>query len=175
MYSFYLAWLLSAAVIPVIYRRSRKYYSPDGRFYGQSALTIFCFSFCALVASLVINEYLPDKIVRGGPFDLVAMRSADGIDGNFVWGTGSINGEQLYNVMVKNDDGSLSPFHVRADSTVRIVEDSSLHGEGKWYQTTITHDYSAAMGKWALGENDARYLNKFVVPVGTVVQQFIVK
>lgn len=112
--------------------------------------------------------------VTYGPEKLAAMRSADGMNGAFVWGTGSVSNQVSYNFYIRNPDGSLTPGQVPANNVVRIVEDESLKNEGYWTTTKIEKDRSSLLAPWAIALNDSTRIQKqeFRVPSGTVVQSF---
>jgi len=133
--------------------------------------------FGAMIAGTIICSMVPTKDVVYGPGKLVAMRSADGISGTFVWGSGSISSRTTYNFMQVLDDGSMKPGWVYADDLVRLIEDPELKNVGYWRTTIREVDPASPLNAWALGTGtvSTTVRQEFRVPVGTVVQQFNVK
>lgn len=131
----------------------------------------------AVVALIFVASFVPMRTVTYGPVKLAAMRSADGMNGAFVWGTGSVSNQVSYNFYIRNDDGSLTPGQVPANSVVRIVEEESLKDEGYWTITRTEKDRSSPFAPWSVGLNDSTRILKqeFRVPAGTVVQSFKVQ
>jgi hypothetical protein len=176
MYTFYLAFVVSLVIIGLLVRRFRRTSAtPICDSLLAACGTFVLLAIVAAITGLAVNANLPQKTVVGGPFDLAAIRSADGISGSFIYGTGSISGSVFYNVYVKNADGSMTPYQVAADSTARVVEDSGMHDRGTWMQTTVSYDYSSPWAHWAIGQDYKAYHNVFKVPAGTVVHGFSVK
>ncbi len=174
MYTFYLAGLISSIVIFFTVRRvMRRSLNPVIDSCGFSAAILLVMAIMAAITGLAVNSNLPQKTVVGGPYTLVSIRSADGLSGKFIYGTGSISGSVFYNVYVRNEDGSVTPYQVPADSSVRIVEESSLHDSGTWMQAVTSYDYSSPLGRWVIGQ-DYKTI-RYKVPVGTVVHDFSVK
>ena len=130
-----------------------------------------------VIGGLIVSAFGPKHEVVYGPATLVAMRTADGVSGSFVWGSGSINSRVTYNFLYRNKDGSLTPGQVIADSSVHIIEDASLQGVGCWSSTYTEADTTKAIANWGLGIHDEDQVirQEFRVPVGTVVQSFSVK
>lgn len=129
-------------------------------------------------AALFNADRVPSKIVTDGPLTLVAVRSSDSVSGTFVWGTGTINGELVYNVYVKNADGSMTPYRIPGDNSVRIIEDPSLSNTGTWEQMVKVPDLSSEWARWTIFPSVRRRRvagNVLKVPVGTVRQTFEVK
>jgi hypothetical protein len=133
--------------------------------------------FAGAIGALIIGSFVPKHDVVYGPATLVAMRTADGVSGSFVWGSGSINSRVTYNFLYRNKDGSLTPGQVVADSDVHIIEDASLQGVGYWSSTYSEADGSRPIANWGIAIHDSDVLTRqeFRVPVGTVVQSFSVK
>lgn len=134
--------------------------------------------FVGLFGGLAVANYVPTHDVVHDPATMVSMRTADGVTGTFVWGTGGIQGQTTYNFMIKQADGSISPRSVPADSYVAIVEDPSLTNVGYWRSTYRGMDRSSPLYNWATGGSTRRYelvRQEFRVPVGTVVQTFKVQ
>jgi hypothetical protein len=177
MYSVYLA-LVVASVCSFFWSRRCLRRRGDEPIMAAILGSLFAFLLICLVGVIVgevIDSHIPGKTTERGPFKLVALRSADGVAGSFVYGSGSINGVAYYRVLVQNDDGSMSPYEVVADSTTRITESHDLQNEGTWTQTVVAKDYSTPLGNWAIGQDFDKTSNRFVVPAGSVVQSFSVR
>jgi len=130
-----------------------------------------------VILALIIAAAIPRHDVVYGPATMVSMRTTDGVTGTFVWGTGGIHGETSYNFMIKQQDDSITPRTVTADSLVAIIEDDSLHGVGYWRTTFNEPDKNSSLYSWGLGYRDYQRIvrQEFRVPVGTVVQAFKVQ
>ncbi len=128
-------------------------------------------------AGLAIAAATPRHHVVYGPATMVSMRTTDGVTGTFVWGTGGIHGETSYNFMIKQQDGSITPRSVTADSLVAIIEEESLQGVGYWRTTFNEPDTDSVLYRWGIGHSDYKRIvrQEFRVPVGTVVQTFKVQ
>lgn len=137
------------------------------------------FPLAAAIISIVVSiglipDLIPTKLRTGEPQTLVSMRSADGIGGAFIWGSGNLASEVHYNFMLLNKDGSMTPHSVAASNLVRFIEDPNLKGVG--YRTTTFEepDPASSWNNWAIVPPSKTRIVKeeFRVPVGTVVQQF---
>lgn len=130
-----------------------------------------------LVCSFMVASAMPKTEVVYGPAQLVAMRSADGVNGAFIFGTGGFRNSTNYNFLMKNADGSMVPGSVTADGYVHITEVESLKTSGTWTSTYSECDPKSVFYAWAIGVRDQKTLIRqdFRVPVGTVVQQFRVQ
>ena len=130
-----------------------------------------------IIAGLIVSACTPRHDVVYGPATMVSMRTTDGVSGTFVWGSGSIHGATSYNFMIKQQDGSITPRSVAADSLVAIIEDESLKDAGYWRTTFNEPDKDSALYKWGIGHRDYVRIvrQEFRVPVGTVVQTFKVQ
>ncbi len=130
-----------------------------------------------LIVGLAVSACTPRTSVVYGPATMVSMRTSDGVTGTFVWGTGGFRGETSYNFMIKQQDGSITPRSVPANSLVAIIEDESLKDVGYWSSTYRELDPKSALYNWGIGHSDYKDLvrQEFRVPVGTVVQTFKVQ
>lgn len=159
----------------------------NGDGYGRSIFWSIVASLVGLVIGGLFGIMLASGIgVSGakvqkvlGPATLVSIRSSDGVNGAFIWGSGSIGSETSYNFMLKLDDGSLTPRKVPSDSLVFFIQDPELKDVGYW-RTTIELDdlTSPACTNWSWGicsgfQKTIR--QEFRVPAGTIVEQFSVK
>ncbi len=139
--------------------------------------TLTVYLAAGLFCLLFLSMFVPSRAVTAGPWTLASARSHDSVQGNFVWGTGTVNGALAYHVYVKNGDGSITPYQIAGDSRVRIVEDSTLDGVGYWTQTTLVDDRSTAISRWAFASPRPDVVTdiEIRVPVGTVRQAFDIK
>jgi hypothetical protein len=133
--------------------------------------------FALSIAIAVTGGYIfePKRNVVYGPFTLASMRTADGLMGSFILGSGSIESTSTYHFMMQNDDGSLIPKQVAVDGLVHIKEDPALKNVGYWSQTRKEVDRTARVCRWVICESDKWDIvlsNDFRVPVGTVVHNF---
>lgn len=120
----------------------------------------------------LISDYEPWREVVQEPVRLYSLRSADGVSGAFIAGTGSISSEVQYHFLVESADGSLMPASLPADSTVRIIEDEKLKTEGVWSTTVRERDPTWALRNWSVPSRKYAIRQEFRVPVGTVVHDF---
>lgn len=130
-----------------------------------------------LIVGLFVGGLLPMRDVVYGPLPLVSMRSSDGINGSFIWGTGSVNSQLTYHFLQRKEDGSMSPRSVRATEAVHLIEDAELSNTGFWSTTMSEPDKSHWLFNWSLATRDRIRVvrQEFRVPVGTVVQQFNIR
>ncbi len=104
---------------------------------------------------------------------LVAMRTADGLSGTFVLGSGSISTQVDYLFYVQNADGSVSPRYLKAEPSVKIFQTSASPDRGEWNTYRLVVDPSWFLAGFTLRSDrpDSR-THVLIVPPGTVVQQF---
>ena len=169
MYTIILVTPLMVALAVFIARKVR----------ASDIATLACFggligAALAVPCALHIGSWVPMKDVTVAPARLATMRSADGVNGAFVWGSGSAGQQLVYHFYIRNSDGSLTPGKVVADSNVCIIEDATLGREGFWTTTWRIVDSSSALSRWALSADlrNSVVRQEFRVPVGTVVQSF---
>jgi hypothetical protein len=173
-----LVYLLVAAIAVLFAGNAMRNRKRESKAYIGAVLGSAIACFVALFAAIFIGGAVPDKTVTDGPWNLVAMRSSDAAAGTFVWGTGTIHGELVYNVYVKNADGSMTPYQIAGDRSVRIIEDPNLSNTGTWQQVVNVPDTSSTWARWTIfPEMNGRRVagNVLKVPVGTVRQTFEVK
>ena len=139
---------------------------------------IVCYAFVSIfvggVSVNVLELYIPRKLVTN-TWELAAMRTTDSTQGSFVFGSGSIGSVMKYDVYVKNENGSVSPFRISAADNVEISEKPDLKNVGYWKRTMRKFDYSnTPWANWVIQHPDAETLVKteLEVPVGTVVHSF---
>jgi len=130
-----------------------------------------------IILGLVVTNVLPMHNVASKPVELVAMRSADSLNGAFILGTGGISGEQAYLFYKKESDGSMVPGKVWGSNKVHIFEDASLEHTGTWTTVKEEVDSSSRLSFLALTISDRTSIvrEEFRVPVGTVRQSFEIK
>lgn len=144
------------------------------------ALSVISGIIALLVGYSIANSResdLPTKTVVTNVKELAAFRSSDSISGSIFLGCGYVEGIMMYNMYVRNADGSMSPDHVEADPSIRLVEDKSLKNKGYWKVIEVRRDRSVPQAKWALADDDDVVSSsyEFDVPVGTVSQNFSAK
>lgn len=131
----------------------------------------------AIAAGIGVSGAKVQKVY--GPATLVSIRSSDGVNGAFIWGSGSIGSETSYNFMLKLDDGSLTPRKVPSNSLVFFIQDPELKDIGYWRTTVEVDDLtSPKCTKWSWGicsPTETYIRQEFRVPAGTIVEQFSVK
>jgi hypothetical protein len=122
------------------------------------------------------GDDLPTKTVVSNVKELVAFHSENTVSGSIFLGCGYIDGMVMYNMYIRNSDGSMSPDRVDADPSIRIVEDKSLTNKGYWKTVEVRHDLSVPQAKWTLNADDVVSSHyEFDVPVGTVEHNFSAK
>ena len=179
MYSLYLFTVLGVLIGFIIGDRAPHRQRNDrfGKTGHRISGVFYGLLFGGLVGFLVaigMPQFVPYHNVASRNIPLSALHSSDGFSGAFVWGSGTIASQQYYNFIYRNDDGSLSPGQLPADSAVHIMEDPSLHEQGYWHTITNEPDRSSPLAAWALfnREPDTVIEQDFRVPAGTVVQSF---
>lgn len=130
-----------------------------------------------IIIGLVFTSALPVHKVASKPVELVAMRSADNLNGAFIWGTGGLGVDQVYHFYKKESDGSMVPGKMWASNKVHIIEDAGLEHTGTWTTISEEVDPSSRFFAWALTPDDRTRIvrEEFRVPVGTVRQIFELK
>lgn len=108
--------------------------------------------------------------VNRGPIELAAVRTSTGISGTFVLGSGSVSSTSNYRVLVRNQDGSMTPYQIPADSTLRIIEDKTLNGVGYWSWTNL--EPHEGPYRWTARPPMKRIKNELRVPEGSIVYSF---
>jgi hypothetical protein len=122
----------------------------------------------------LLRNFVPSQVVTN-TYTLAAMQGTDTIQGSFVYGTGSFGSLMIYRVYVKNDNGSVSPYQISANSNVEIVQQADLKDVGYWKRTVRKFDYSTTpLAHWVIQSPDEETLLKteLVVPAGTFVHNF---
>jgi hypothetical protein len=130
-----------------------------------------------IMLGVVCTYSLPMHKVASKPVELVAMRSADSLNGAFIWGTGGFSVDQAYHFYKKESDGSMVPVRMWASNKVHIIEDAALQNTGTWTTVTEEVDPSSHFFAWALTPDDRTRVvrEEFRVPVGTVRHTFEIK
>jgi hypothetical protein len=175
MYTVITALAVSLIIAVVKRWRNRKQYA---RFFQEFAFTAVPYALCGIIIGIVlagiISFFTPLHKVTSAPIKLVAMRSADGMSGTFIWGSGTMGSAHTYNFMMLEADGTFVPGSIAADGLVHIAEDRSLLGEGTWTTTAVKVDETSAIYRWSLLSTDKSFTvrHDFRVPPGTVLQQF---
>ena len=165
----------AVAVVFIIWRWIKRNREDSFGFYVQTVLCAIAAIIAVFVTSGNVDGHIPSVNREIGEWNLVAMRSSDGVSGSFVWGTGTIGGAIVYTVYIKNGDGSMTPWRIYADANTRIIEDASLQNKGTWRRTELVRDETSPLTKWAPISYRRGIYDTITVPVGTVVQSFSVK
>lgn len=149
-----------------------------GSYVADICLLLFCGAFAGACAGLLIgvgvSALVPYKEFQSDPVNLVAVRSSDGLNGAFVWGSGSLSSQTYFHFYVRNADDSMTPGAVEANARVRITEDLYLKGQGTLVSRVRQKDLTSSWTNWAvILDNSPRIVSHdFRVPVGTVVRSF---
>ncbi len=124
---------------------------------------------------LLIGALTPRYWIEQDTWKLVNMRTTEGTFGTFVLGTGSVGEETVYRVLIVNQNGSVSPFSVRATaSNTTILEQENQVNEGRL--TVSVYDAHPLLGPWGLtGGREKLYRYEFIVPKGSVRNEFSVQ
>lgn len=129
-------------------------------------------AFC--VASFV-GCFVPKKWETYKSYKLTSLQVNDSISGVFVWGSGTVSGRMTYRSMLVHENGTLSPFsHEVNNENTTLKESGDVQNEGL---LTIRHevaDRTAGWMKWAFVECSSQLRYVYVVPRGTVRNQFSV-
>ncbi len=146
----------------------------------NDTLTKFLGVVCGWVAGVIIGAFaaamitaflLPKYESPDPQIELVSLRSANGVNGSFIFGSGGINSETKYSFLMKNADGSMTPGEIHANHRVRIFEENELAYRGYWVKVYKVNDQSSALTSWAF--NSKRFVrHEFHVPVGSVRHGF---
>lgn len=178
MYTIITALAVSLIIAVVKRWRNRKQYQGLFEDFALSAVPhALCGAIIGIALAGMISFVTPLHKVTSAPITLVAMRSADGMSGTFIWGSGTMGSAHTYNFMMLQADGTLVPGSLAADGLVHIAEDRSLMGEGTWTTTVVKVDETSFIYHWSLLSRDKSFTvrHDFRVPPGTVTQQFSVK
>jgi hypothetical protein len=125
--------------------------------------------------SIFLSFATPRVWVEDGRWDLAAMRTTDQTTGAFVLGSGSFDASSSYRVLIRNRDGSMTPFSVTADNRVKIFEDEKLDNKGVLIIYSLTADEKSALYNWTLVHSTQHKAYELHVPKGSVVTQFSVR
>lgn len=124
---------------------------------------------------IYLSTYVPYKEVTYGPIPLAAARTSDGVKGAFTRGSGNNGTQAVYQVLLKDNNGTPSLYTITVDNPVEIFEDSPSEQEGTWTIVKREKDWTAPVAKWALGRSvDQSVIIKqeLHVPKGSIVQSF---
>jgi hypothetical protein len=140
-----------------------------GNMFLHFVLTAVMFFVGCLIA-MGIGLYMP-KHWEDTQVKLASLKDANGMRGEFVLGTGSIQTSQYYMWYEDTKDG-YRPNKVEAGHNVLIKEDSTLHGTGtlvistrKMNKKSLSHWLVFDVSVWS-----DQY--KFTIPVGSIKKDF---
>lgn len=129
----------------------------------------------AFAAMIVASELAPMKRELVETTPMVSMRSSEAIGGTFLVGYG-VESRLIYTFYVRNAEGGVAPRRVQADDRTVIFEDAKLSNQGIWKRYRVLRDDAWEYAALALpGRFGERFEHEFVVPVGSVVQQFSIR
>jgi hypothetical protein len=140
-------------------------------------IAIITFFVAYIVGGMIaegIGDRLPTKTIVVSTTELAAMSSTNSVSGSFFLGCGHIDDSTVYQIYVRNADGSASPERVWAYRSTRIFEDKSLPNKGYLKEIQVVRDQSSPKANWAIVQNNGIVTSwdEFDVPSGTVVQNF---
>lgn len=126
------------------------------------------------IIALAVGCTLPRVNMSSGPFTLVSMKTENGISGAFVIGTGNLHSRASYQMLLRNEDGSMTPYSVTADDKVRLIEDSSLKDKGLWIVTYNRPNPASLICNWVLFLSNSTQIvsHEIRVPTGSIIQNF---
>lgn len=130
-----------------------------------------------MFATSIFQALVPMRETTQSPRLLAAMRSADGVGGSFIFGSGNFRSQVSYHFLRKLENGSMVPATVQASDMVYLTEDPELKNVGYWIETIRECDPDSWQYNWAFShhERTRTIKHEFRVPVGSVVQQFNIK
>ncbi len=129
-----------------------------------------------VLLAVIIGASLPTTVRENATYELASLRTTESINGVFVLGSGSINEQTVYRVLVRNSDGSVSPHSIPGTLDTRIIEDESLQGRGTLTIRFVVHDGSSFWADWAIDKGTPRrILYEIHVPKGSVLTEFSVQ
>jgi hypothetical protein len=164
MYSIILCAVLGLLIIGI-----------KNRSFGAAAFGGIVGAIVGIFVSLFVSMATPHAWVEEGKWDLAAMRTTDHVHGAFVLGSGSFEGTSSYRVLIRNADGSMTPFSVAADNRVKIFEDAGLDQKGVLIIHMRVADPKSALYNWGLIHATQHRSYELHVPKGSVVTQFSVQ
>lgn len=137
---------------------------------AASVVSMVCALLVAYLLAIAVGDAAPMTQVITDTYELASMRSTEAINGTFVLGTGNIGQQQVYQVLLRHSDGSLTPYAVPGSAT-RIYEDDVDHGT--LIVRRVQPDPTWRWNQWALYEHRLFSQNWEVhVPAGSVVHKF---
>ncbi|MDD5651295.1 MAG: hypothetical protein PHF86_12915 [Candidatus Nanoarchaeia archaeon] len=164
-------WLISCGLIFYI---NRNEFSENGDFFGLFIFIMMVSVICLILfmgISISIRHNLQCLYDSSDTIPIVSVRSNSGINGVFVWGSGSINNVEQY-VCYKQVDGMIKQVILNASDTW-IIEDADS-SDANIERRYVIYDKTTALYKWFyIGKNKPwLYENYLHVPKGSVVYQY---
>lgn len=131
------------------------------------------FSCIGFIVALLIGDLIPKVQVRHEPRTIVSLKTNVGPSGAFVLGSGRLQNQTQLHFLVRNEDGSVTPYSVNENHSLRIIEDQSLTDSGRWIAITLETNPDSALIHWAIlfGFSKVHYANEIRVPVGSIIQK----
>ncbi|MCA9818735.1 MAG: hypothetical protein KC652_26760 [Cyanobacteria bacterium HKST-UBA01] len=171
MMTFLIATLL-VALVGLIARSPKRdhfdeyFFTPLENFFFRAILIYICAG-----GFWFIGAFYAERIeVNRGPIELAAVKTSTGISGAFVLGSGSVSSISYYRVLVRNQDGSVTPHQIPVDSNLRIIEDKTLSGVGYWSWTNL--EPHEGTYRWTARPPIKKIRNELRVPEGSIVYSF---
>lgn len=131
------------------------------------------FSCIGVIVALFIGDMIPKVQVRQEPRTIVSLKTNVGTSGAFVLGSGRLQNQSQLHFLVRNEDGSMTPYSVNENHSLKIIEDRSLTDSGSWTSITLETNPKSSLIPWAIltGFAKQHYANEIRVPVGSVIQE----
>lgn len=138
-------------------------------FIGQSIVGILCGAVCALGISLLVMFNADTHRIHHSHWTLYAMHGSSSVSGTFLFGSGSVNGQQSYTYYYIDKD-STGTFYVPctiSGDNVSIYEEDRSDGE-----LEVTVEVFVNPELYLISESSSTLYYAFHIPKGSIVQQF---
>lgn len=135
---------------------------------GYVVFKAIIFVVAGFILAAFMRTYIPMIEVEVSEKQLVSIERADGVDGIFVLASGGFSSKTYYNMMVKKENGAVSPYSIRVSSMVEIIESEELEDTGSWVQVYEMRDPDHFLRSWAIGGREFLIAERLRVPKGTV-------
>ncbi len=163
--------LLGLLLFLWMFGRSLFYFGSDDRWFGAFIGLMFCMfgTFAGAFFALIVGAFLDTQEVKVRTYELAAMQSSTGTEMNFFLFAGSFNSSWSYRYYRKEGE-YLRPRELSiVDHNVLVQELDDGNPRLEIFRQEFTEDWY----RWiALEDPDRDYRYLFVVPVGSVVQEF---
>ena len=123
-----------------------------------------------ILIAVIIGLFMP-KHWEETKINLASLKDADGIEGNFVLGSGYIQTAQYY-MWYENTGHGYRPEKVKVGTNILIVEDSTLTNTGYLIISTRKMN-NKSLTKWLIiDESTWSDQYKFIIPEGSIKKNF---